>query len=88
MTITEEAVESIEHLDFTPPCEAKNIPAHDASHVLVCRGCGQGVLICEKHLRALRRKLAGGIRSRGSIECSKCHRASRSLEEAMEVIPL
>ena len=88
MTITEKAVESIEHLDFTPPCEAKNTPAHEADYMLVCRGCGQGVFICEKHLARLRRKLAGGLRSGGSVECSRCHKASRSLEEAMEVIPL
>jgi len=57
-TLLDQETVVLEGLDFEPPCEDRNTPAHAATHTAQCRACGKVLLVCEAHLAYLRWRYA------------------------------
>lgn len=89
MTAVDERVESIEHLDFAPPCEYQEpVPEHGAEVMARCRHCSHAVLLCETHCATWREQIIRWVDRGAAVTCLHCLRDSRSFDEACEVVPL
>ena len=88
MTAVGEAVESVAHLDFTPPCESASAPKHPAQFALRCLACSASALICTDHLVAWRAWVDEFTAGGRVIVCRACRAASFSRAEAVEEVTL
>lgn len=84
-TLEHTDVDTIEELDFEPPCSCKDCD-HAAQHSARCKGCSHVRLLCDSHLRALREKLGSLLVTR--VGCTRCGTSAASLDELIEVTAL
>jgi hypothetical protein len=82
-------VQSIEHLDFRPPCVIRastTAPScgKDASFSIRCRTCSYVWLVCAEHMAFYRRV----DKETPKVGCRRCMTYVPTLDELAEITPL